>query len=75
MDLRAAARDPWVWGQIVLIGLVALLAPLLPRFVSLGDVDFTFNRVDPTWIRALATLPLAAAWRLRSGGRAPSARA
>ena len=53
MDLRKALRDPWVWGQFALIALVALLAPLLPRYVSLGDADYALNRVDPTWIRAL----------------------
>lgn len=73
MDLQKAARDPWVWGQIALIGLVALLAPLLPRFISLGDADYAFNRVDPDWIRAvggaLAVGGLAlAGWGARSLG-------
>ena len=53
MDLRKASRDPWVWGQFALVGLVAVLTPLLPRYVSLGDADYALNRVDPTWIRAL----------------------
>ncbi len=72
MDLRKAARDPWVWGQFVLIGLVALLAPLLPRFVSLGDADW-FNRVDPFRFRliggllAIAGLSLSV-WGARSLG-------
>ena len=56
MDLRRASRDPWVWGQLALIGLVAVLPPLLPRYVSMGDADFALNRVDPTWIRALGGL-------------------
>ena len=56
MDLQKASRDPWVWGQVVLIALIAVLAPLLPRYVSLGDADFALNRVDPTWIRALGGL-------------------
>ena len=53
MDLHKAARDPWVWGQFALIGLVVVLAPVLPRYVSLGNADFALNRVDPPWIRAL----------------------
>jgi protein-S-isoprenylcysteine O-methyltransferase Ste14 len=53
MDLHKAVRDPWVWGQFALIGLVLLLAPLLPRFASLGDMDYVFTRVDPVWIRTL----------------------
>lgn len=56
MDLRKASRDPWVWGQVALIGLVAVLPPLLPRYVNLGSMDFALNRVDPTWIRALGGL-------------------
>jgi protein-S-isoprenylcysteine O-methyltransferase Ste14 len=32
---------------------VAVLAPLLPRYVSLGDLDPAINRVDPDWIRWL----------------------
>jgi protein-S-isoprenylcysteine O-methyltransferase Ste14 len=73
MDLHKAVRDPWVWGQFLLIGLVALLAPLLPRFVNLGAADYAFNRVDPTWIRALGgALALAglglSAWGMRSLG-------
>ncbi len=51
MDLSKAARDPWVWGQLALISVVALLAPLLPRYVSLGDFDYAFNRVSPLWHR------------------------
>jgi protein-S-isoprenylcysteine O-methyltransferase Ste14 len=74
MDMAKAARDPWVWGQMALIAVVALLAPLLPRCVSLGDVDPVINRVDPNWIRWLGA-PLVAAglamavWGVRSLGR------
>lgn len=73
MDFRKALHDPWVWGQFALIGLVALVAPLLPRFVSLGNADYAFNRVDPTWIRALGGLVAGAglalaAWGIRSLG-------
>jgi protein-S-isoprenylcysteine O-methyltransferase Ste14 len=73
MDLSKAVRDPWVWGQLVLIALVGLLAPLLPRFVNLGDADFALNRADPAWIRAIGgVLVIAgaglAAWGARSLG-------
>jgi protein-S-isoprenylcysteine O-methyltransferase Ste14 len=73
MDLHKAVRDPWVWGQFALIVVVAALAPLLPRFISLGDADYAFNRVDPPWIRliggalALAGLALSV-WGARSLG-------
>jgi protein-S-isoprenylcysteine O-methyltransferase Ste14 len=53
MDLAKAARDPWVWGQLALFLLIGLWAPLLPRHVNLGSVDFILNRVDPGWIRGL----------------------
>jgi protein-S-isoprenylcysteine O-methyltransferase Ste14 len=74
MDLAKAVRDPWVWGQTALIAAVALLAPLLPRYVSLGDLDPAINRVDPDWIRWLGA-PLIVAglaiaiWGVRSLGR------
>jgi protein-S-isoprenylcysteine O-methyltransferase Ste14 len=51
MDLAKAARDPWVWGQLGLILLVGLAAPLLPRYVNLGGADFMLNRVDPSRLR------------------------
>jgi protein-S-isoprenylcysteine O-methyltransferase Ste14 len=74
MDMAKAARDPWVWGQMALIATVGVVAPLLPRYVSLGDVDPAINRVDPNWIRWLGA-PLIAAglavavWGVRSLGR------
>jgi protein-S-isoprenylcysteine O-methyltransferase Ste14 len=74
MDLAKAARDPWVWGQMALIAVVGVLAPLLPRHVSLGDLDQAINRVDPDWIRWLGA-PLIGAglalalWGARSLGR------
>ena len=37
----------------MLIAVVGLAAPLLPRYVSLGDVDPVINRVDPDGIRWL----------------------
>jgi protein-S-isoprenylcysteine O-methyltransferase Ste14 len=51
MDLAKAARDPWVWGQLGLILLIGTAAPLLPRYVNLGDPDFMLNRVDPARLR------------------------
>jgi protein-S-isoprenylcysteine O-methyltransferase Ste14 len=74
MDMGKAVRDPWVRGQAALIALVAVVAPLMPRYVSLGDYDPAVNRVDPDWIRWLG-LPLLAvgaaiaAWGVRSLGR------
>lgn len=56
MDLAKAARDPWVWGQTALMLLVAIAAPLLPRYVNLGKADFMLNRIDPAWIRWLGGL-------------------
>ena len=74
MDLHRAARDPWVWGQLLLFLVVGLAAPLLPRFVSLGELDPVLNRIDPGWVRGLgwlvATGGLAVAvWGVRSLGR------
>jgi protein-S-isoprenylcysteine O-methyltransferase Ste14 len=73
MDLHKAARDPWVWGQVALIGTVAVLAPVLPRFVNLGAVNHALNRVDPDWTRWLGgALALAgvgvSVWGARSLG-------
>ena len=72
--MAKAARDPWVWGQVALITVVGVVAPLLPRYVSLGDVDPAINRVDPDWIRWLGAPLVAAglataAWGARSLGR------
>ncbi|MGH7534754.1 MAG: methyltransferase family protein [Gemmatimonadales bacterium] len=53
MRLRQAGRDPWVWGQLALFLLVGLGAPLLPRYISLGELDPMLNRIDPDWIRWL----------------------
>lgn len=74
MDLAKAARDPWVWGQLVLFLLIGLAAPLLPRHVNLGRADFMLNRVDPPWIRWLGGGVMAAGgfvivWGIRSLGR------
>jgi protein-S-isoprenylcysteine O-methyltransferase Ste14 len=74
MELGKAVRDPWVWGQMGLVLLVAIGAPLVPRHINLGAADFMLNRVDPTWIRSLAVVPLVGgvllmAWSARSLGR------
>jgi protein-S-isoprenylcysteine O-methyltransferase Ste14 len=74
MDLRKAMRDPWVWGQLMLIALVGLTAPLLPRCVSLGGLDPVLNRIDPDEVRWLGAPLIAgglalAIWGLRSLGR------
>ena len=74
MDMAKAARDPWVWGQLVLFLVVGLWAPLVPRYVSLGPVDATINRLDPDWIRWLGAPLLGgglalALWGARSLGR------
>jgi protein-S-isoprenylcysteine O-methyltransferase Ste14 len=74
MDLAKAGRDPWVWGQVALIALVGIAAPLMPRCLSLGAVDPAINRVDPEWVRWLGA-PLIGAglgiaiWGARSLGR------
>jgi protein-S-isoprenylcysteine O-methyltransferase Ste14 len=74
MDLHKAMRDPWVWGQLALFALIGLGAPLLPRWVSLGDMDLMLNRVDPDGIRWLGAPVIAAGlaiatWGVRSLGR------
>ncbi|MGZ8391442.1 MAG: methyltransferase family protein [Gemmatimonadales bacterium] len=74
MDLAKAARDPWVWGQMVLFLLIGLGAPLMPRQVNLGAADSFLNRIDPDWIRWLGAPVMAAGvlvlgWGIRSLGR------
>jgi protein-S-isoprenylcysteine O-methyltransferase Ste14 len=73
MDLKKAARDPWVWGQTILMLVILLAAPLLPRYVNLGDADFLVNRIDPEWIRGLGAILMAAGaglvtWGVRALG-------
>jgi protein-S-isoprenylcysteine O-methyltransferase Ste14 len=74
MDLRKAVRDPWVWGQTILMLVVLFAAPLVPRHINLGDADFMLNRVDPSWKRWLGGIVLAGGvgvliWGVRSLGR------
>jgi protein-S-isoprenylcysteine O-methyltransferase Ste14 len=73
MDLHKAARDLWVWGQAGLLLLILLAAPLLPRFINMGALDYPLNRIDPWWIRSLGGVILAAGalvllWGARSLG-------
>ncbi|HYC32271.1 MAG TPA: hypothetical protein VEB59_08280, partial [Gemmatimonadales bacterium] len=60
MDLRRAARDPWVWGQLALFLAIGLAAPLLPRHGRLGALDPILSRLDPVAIRRLGWLLLLA---------------
>jgi protein-S-isoprenylcysteine O-methyltransferase Ste14 len=74
MDLHKAMRDPWVWGQLALFALIGLGAPLVPRYVALGDLDPGLSRVDQVRIRWLGAPLIAAglalaAWGVRSLGR------
>jgi protein-S-isoprenylcysteine O-methyltransferase Ste14 len=74
MDWKKAARDRWVWGQLVLVLLVGFLAPVLPRHVNVGHTDFMLNRVDPAWIRSLGAVPVVIGlalilWAARTLGR------
>ena len=74
MDLAKAARDPWVWGQLGLMLLVGFAAPLLPRYINLGNADFILNRIDPPRLRwsGLALLVAGSAialWGARSLGK------
>lgn len=50
MDLRKAARDPWVWGQLALF--VAVLAGL-PALVAAGTLG---GRLEGTWRVVAATV-------------------
>ena len=74
MDLRRAARDPWVWGQLALFLVIGVAAPLLPRRVSLGALDRLLNRLDPPPVRGVGWLLILAGaaialWGIRSLGR------
>jgi protein-S-isoprenylcysteine O-methyltransferase Ste14 len=74
MELSKARRDPWVWGQLSLIVLVGLAAPLMPRYLHLGAMNPVFNRLDPCWVRWLGAALLAVGlgiviWGVRSLGR------
>ena len=68
MDLAKAARDPWGGGQLTLILLVGIAAPLLPRYINLGAAGFFLNRVDPVWIRSLGGVVMLAGALLTISG-------
>lgn len=73
MDLHRAARDPWVWGQLLLLLVIGLAAPLMPRYLSLGELDPMLNRLDPVRIRRLGWIvglagAAVAGWGLRTLG-------
>lgn len=73
MNLRKAARDPWVWGQLALLLVVGLGAPVVPRF-NLGWADPILGMMDPARVRWLGALAGAAGlaevlWGFRSLGR------
>jgi protein-S-isoprenylcysteine O-methyltransferase Ste14 len=67
MDLHKAARDRWVWAQLVLVLLVALGVPWFTHQVNRDGADFVL-RTDPAWIRSLSVLPIAAGLALLSWG-------
>jgi protein-S-isoprenylcysteine O-methyltransferase Ste14 len=73
MDLRRAARDPWVWGQVVLILLVAVGLPWLVRHADPGSaLGRSLAPASQGW-RLAALLPLLTGavvflWGLRSLG-------
>jgi protein-S-isoprenylcysteine O-methyltransferase Ste14 len=74
MDLQKAVRDPWVWGQTILIVMILVAAPLVPRYINLGNADYMLNRVDPFRIRFIGALIAAVGlvvliWGSRSLGR------
>ena len=74
MDLRKAVRDPWVWGQTILMVVVLLAAPLVPRHINLGEADFMLNRIDPPKVRLIGGIVLVCGfivliWGARSLGR------
>ena len=74
MDLQKAVRDPWVWGQTILMLAVLFAAPRVPWHINLGDADVILNRVDPSWIRWLGGIIMSGGvgvliWGVRSLGR------
>jgi hypothetical protein len=75
MDLHKATRDPSVWGQLALFALIGLGVPLLPRYLSLGNLDSMLNRVDPDRIRWLGAPLIAAGLALAAWGYDLSAEA
>jgi protein-S-isoprenylcysteine O-methyltransferase Ste14 len=52
MDLGKAARDPWVWGQVVLFAAVA------------GGIPLAIDRADPATVIGRVVAPSTPLWRL-----------
>lgn len=59
MEMGRAARDPWVWGQLLLLLLVGMGVPLLTR-INLGPLDPILGRMDPVALRRVGWLAVAA---------------
>jgi protein-S-isoprenylcysteine O-methyltransferase Ste14 len=68
MDLAKAVRDPWVWAQLGLVLIIALIAPLAPRYINLGSADFILNRVDPVWVRSIGAVLIISGTRMMVSG-------
>lgn len=67
MDLRRAARDPWVWGQLLLFVVVGLSAPLMPRYLTVATPGPVYLR---RWGAVVLLLGAAlAVWGVRALGR------
>jgi protein-S-isoprenylcysteine O-methyltransferase Ste14 len=67
MDLRRATRDPWVLGQLVLLAVIALGAPRIPRRLP-------FAAPGPAFMQGLGAVMLfcgtvLALWSARTLGR------
>ena len=73
MNLHKAARDPWVWGQLALLLLVGIGAPMAGQ-VNFGPLDGLLGLQDPRGLRraGLVIGVLGAGviwWGVRSLGR------
>jgi protein-S-isoprenylcysteine O-methyltransferase Ste14 len=67
MDLRRAARDPWVWGQLLLLVAIGLCAPRMPHWLTIAAPG-------PAYMRGLGGVVLLcgaaiALWSARTLGR------
>jgi protein-S-isoprenylcysteine O-methyltransferase Ste14 len=67
MDLRRALRDPWVWGQLLLLAAVGLGAPHMSRWLSVATPGPAYMR----WCGAVVLLfgVALALWSARALGR------
>ena len=66
MDLRKAARDPWVWGQLALFLVIGVAAPLLRRHAGSGELGLAVGRIG--WLVAGGGIAIAV-WGVCSLGR------